>query len=493
MEIDEKSLKQIVEVKYLVEENSFRYRAIVRFFFTQYEKIKYWLYKEDIYEELHKHERFSFYTIEMCIQDLEALVRWGNIIPVQDTSKVHSIDEFKNKKFRYRLSEYSVEIERMIIKLENLFIEGASLEPTLLERLEKYITQFNSMGDKPTKEVSLWWDDLNTNFKKLNQNYQDYIRNFQSLKAEEMLKSNEFIIYKDKLTEYLRDFIKSLQDNAFIIERLLKEINNETESKVIAKLIEHRKSIPQIEIEKVTHEQIRDNISGIWENVKEWFLGSKGTISESEKLLEITNEIIRKITRYAVQLAENSRVMVNRKEEYKKIMELFAKCKDIHEAHKLSAHIFGIENSRHIKGDIVRETESINSSIYNETPIYINIKPRVRNFRESVARTSIKDNTEKKKEVLESYLKKIEEEKELINKHIIDGKLDFKNLPELETTTRKILLRWLGKALSNVSKITKTEDGREVEVLNPNEVERCRVQAKDGAFEMPAYVLRISE
>ena len=492
MEIDEKSLKQIVEVKYLVEENSFRYRAIVRFFFTQYEKIKYWLYKEDIYEELHKHERFSFYTMEMCIQDLEALVRWGNIIPVQDTSKVHSIDEFKNKKFRYRLSEYSVEIERMIIRLENLFMEGASLEPTLLERLKTYISQFNSMSEKSTKEVSIWWDDLNNNFKRLNQNYQDYIRNFQSLKAEEMLKSNEFIIYKDKLTEYLRDFIKSLQDNAFIIERLLKEIHYETENQVIAKLIEHRKAIPQIEIEKVTDEQIRDNISGIWENVKEWFLGSKGTISESEKLLEITNEIIRKITRYAVQLAENSRVMVNRKEEYKKIMELFTKCKDIHEAHKLSAHIFGIENSRHIKGDIVRETESINSSIYNETPIYINIKPRVRNFRESVARTSIKDNTEKKKEVLEAYLKKIEEEKELINKHIIDEKLDFKNLPELETTTRKILLRWLGKALSNVSKITKTEDGREVEVLNPNEVERCRVQAKDGAFEMPAYVLKIS-
>jgi len=50
----------------------------------------------------------------------------------------------------------------------------------------------------------------------------------------------------------------------------------------------------------------------------------------------------------------------------------------------------------------------------------------------------------------------------------------------------------LGKALSNVSKITKTEDGRVVEILNPNEVERCRVQAKDGAFEMPAYVLKIS-
>ena len=42
------------------------------------------------------------------------------------------IEEFKNKKFRYQMSEYSVEIERLVIRLENLFVEGASLEPTLL-------------------------------------------------------------------------------------------------------------------------------------------------------------------------------------------------------------------------------------------------------------------------------------------------------------------------------------------------------------------------
>ena len=35
-----------------------------------------------------------------------------------------SIEEFKNKKYRYQLTDYSVEIERMVIRLENLSIEG---------------------------------------------------------------------------------------------------------------------------------------------------------------------------------------------------------------------------------------------------------------------------------------------------------------------------------------------------------------------------------
>lgn len=52
-----------------------------------------------------------------------------------DTRKVTTIEEFKNKKFRYQLSETAVEVERMVIRIENLLIEGSSLEPTLLERL----------------------------------------------------------------------------------------------------------------------------------------------------------------------------------------------------------------------------------------------------------------------------------------------------------------------------------------------------------------------
>lgn len=56
------------------------------------------------------------------------LTEWKNLNTIQDTRKVSSIEEFKNKKFRYQMSEYSVEIERLVLRLENLLIEGASLD-----------------------------------------------------------------------------------------------------------------------------------------------------------------------------------------------------------------------------------------------------------------------------------------------------------------------------------------------------------------------------
>lgn len=54
MEINNHILKQITETKYLTAENAWRYRTILRYFYLQYQKMKYWMYKEEVYEELKK-------------------------------------------------------------------------------------------------------------------------------------------------------------------------------------------------------------------------------------------------------------------------------------------------------------------------------------------------------------------------------------------------------------------------------------------------------
>jgi len=125
MVVTGKLLKPLKEARYLNVENTDRYRHVLRLFYMNYEKLKYWMYLEEVYEELKEDAYFANYTIEQCQQDLATLVSWGNLNTMQDTRKVTTLEEFKNKKFRYQLSAYAIEIERMVIHLENLFIEGA--------------------------------------------------------------------------------------------------------------------------------------------------------------------------------------------------------------------------------------------------------------------------------------------------------------------------------------------------------------------------------
>lgn len=217
--MNDKLIKPIREVNYLRADNVERYRVIMRFFYEEHEKIHYWLYKEDVFQMMKEFSMFQEYTMEQCQNDLQSLSEWGNLTAHQDTTKVQTVQEFKNKRYRYQLSEYSVAIERLTIELENLEVEGASLQPTLLERIRNQISEAKQIVNKSEEEVYGWWHSLNDDFIRLNQNYQDYIRTLNSAKAEELMKSKEFLLFKDKLINYLRTFVKNLQNHGLVIER----------------------------------------------------------------------------------------------------------------------------------------------------------------------------------------------------------------------------------------------------------------------------------
>ena len=102
MDVTEKLIKPLTEAKYLNADNADRYRSIMRIFFENYEKLKYWMYQEEVYAQMKQHPYFQEYRMEQCQQDLAALTEWKNLVTIQDTRKVSSLEEFKNKKFRKR-------------------------------------------------------------------------------------------------------------------------------------------------------------------------------------------------------------------------------------------------------------------------------------------------------------------------------------------------------------------------------------------------------
>jgi len=484
LQVSDKLLKPLTEAKYLNADNVSRYRCIMRIFFENYEKLKYWLYLEEVYEEMLKDPFWSEYKIEQCQQDLTMLTEWKNLNTIQDTRRVSSIEEFKNKKYRYQMSEYSVEIERLVIRLENLFIEGASLEPTLLERIRRNMERFPEMAGKDKNEVYTWWTDLNNDFMRLNQNYQDYIRDLNSVKAEEMMRTKEFLVFKDRLIEYLRSFIKGLQRNVGVIEECLKTQESDMREAVFDKIVEYELLIPRMEVE-VSEKMFRQKAEGRFKSIYDWFVGSEGQENEAAKLFDVTNEIIRRITRYAAQLSEKNALGANRKEEYRKVAEMFMRCENLEEAHKMSAMVFGMEKTFHIAGDQVRETDSMNRGVYEEKPIQIELKPRVRTYREKTKRSSIIESTEKKLETRRKMLEQQKEEEKKIKMLEKDGAIDFSALPILEPRIRKILLKWISDAMESVDFSARTDDGRRYRLDKSNMAEKCVVHCEDGNFTMP--------
>ncbi len=492
MKVQETLRKPMTEAKYLNVDNTDRYRPIIRLFYLQYEKLKYWLYQEDVYEALKEDKYFEEYTPEQCQQDLSVLTSWGNLVTIQDTKKAASIEEFKNKKFRYQLSDVCVEIERMVMRVENLSVEGSSLEPTLLERLRMNIEKLESMLSEEDDAVYGWWHDLNSDFVRLNQNYQDYMRELNSVKAEQMMQTQAFLVFKDRLIEYLRTFVQSLQMNVTAIEDHLRQMDPSVVGQVLERVTACEMAVPRIDMD-MDRQRVAETMRGRWESIVSWFYGDGSRASEAAGVFDMTNEIIRKITRYAARISEMNNSGANRREEYYKLAVMFSKCQDIFEAHRLSAMVFGIEKPLHFKGDFQRETQSIHSGVYDEKPWRVTVTPRVRGYREKAERSSITEHSEEKAAARQAVIEQMVQEGRLLKSYIQGRRLDFSALPVIEPRVRDIFLLWLSKALENKNHCGKTEEGKKYFIENMETKETCTLHCTDGDFLMPAYVIVFEE
>ncbi|ANB60247.1 hypothetical protein GFC30_731 [Anoxybacillus amylolyticus] len=221
--MDTSWLKPITEAKYLVVDNAYRYRAILRYFYTQHERMRQYLFPEEVYAFLKQYDEFRDYTEEELQQDLEQLVKWKNLIARQETGHIRTIEEFKKKRFRYQCSPYTVEIERMIRTLEQLGDTfGGSLEKTRFDRLYASLVRMESIihGGFVEKrdEINQVWEETFDYFKKIIQNSADYIAYLNGENMEERMMSDSFLVYKEQFTAYLRDFIVALQKTSMQIK-----------------------------------------------------------------------------------------------------------------------------------------------------------------------------------------------------------------------------------------------------------------------------------
>lgn len=483
-------LDAISETSYLSVPNAGIYRKIMRCFYQEYEKMHFRMYKEDIYTLLKADSAFADYTMTQLEADLDALVRWKNLTPLQDPGKVYTIADYKNKQYRYTMSEYAVEIERLTLRLENLFIESGNLSTNFFVRIEKSLEDAELMRNAELKDVYEWWNLLQEDFKRLNQNYQDYLRDFYSGRAERLMKSVEFVLHKDKFIKYLTEFVQQLQHHSKKIEKILQQQVPLMEEIVLEKVIRSEYEIPHAfaELHDNLESSIRANVMGKWESLKRWFIDSQEGECESQKVLKITNDIIRSIIQNAALIVQLQNWGISRKDDYQKFLRMFLKCENMDDAHRLSAHVFGIQQIQHFKTNSPREEQNINVSVYEEKPIEFYIKPHTRVYREKKDKRGFHDRTLEKMQYRMAYLQDVKKQEEIVKRYVKGNKIVFSDIKEpISAVTRNMFLQWITLANMNSQRIGQTEFGQKYRLIQ--EAGTCILKCEDGDLKMPAYIM----
>ena len=120
------------------------------------------------------------------------------------------------------MTDKAVIIERMTIELEEIEVKIANLEPRLFERINHLIKQLVDIYDKDENKIYELWIDLNNDFKNLNEQYQDFLKQFHEAKTEELLKSEERLLTREKSLDKREEMLQN-RDN--LLEQKDKNLN----------------------------------------------------------------------------------------------------------------------------------------------------------------------------------------------------------------------------------------------------------------------------
>ena len=221
-----------------------------------------------------------------------------------------------------------------------------------------------------------------------------------------------------------------------------------------------------------------------------WFTGKNST---AQQVMDVTNEVIRRVVQNAAILVQMQDMGVSNKAELHHLITLFSNVSSIEDAHKLSALVFGAQQAKHFTVNDERETDRIDSSTYEERPMEYALQPRVRTYKPRMDRSGFTDKSAEKAAQRQKILEEERQLRQKITRYIQGGKLDFSALSEpVPPEVRTVFLSWVAMANLAPDGYGHTEYGQRF-VLKRRGNRTCNLICTDGTLTMPDCMLLFEE
>ncbi|MBD2846687.1 TIGR02677 family protein [Paenibacillus sp. IB182496] len=486
-------LRAVPELSYLTATNVARYRAVMTYCYTEYQRLKYWLRPEEVHAGVLAWGVLDGYTLEQCMSDLESLKSWGNLASRHDGGRALSVEEYMRKKSQYMLTQYAIEIERMLEALEQVKGYGGSLETTYFDTITSCIheVRLRALEFEPGEALS-HWEQLYEAFKTMHENAADFIASIHSIQAEEMMATEGFLALKDNLVHYLQHFVKGLQRSAYKIEGQLQRIGDGLRDAYVQKVIEGELAKPRLEAGK-SAEELEQELQQGWANLQRWFVGDALEPSELTLLERATKDAIAKVVRSAVRLQERRRGGVSRRRDLETLARRFAQLEQVEDAHRLAAYAFGLFATRHMQGQDERGTERADVSSWDEAPNVRLIRSRSRRRIGRTAAEPMRSHAASRAAYREQVQRQLEEERQFVRRMQALGSVRIGEMPVLRMHERLRLLQWIGRCTAAASRSFETADGHRITLSVPEDARDVAVlRSEDGELTMRNYGLEVA-
>ncbi|WP_158318809.1 TIGR02677 family protein [Robertmurraya kyonggiensis] len=496
MNIEQRLIKPLTLAKYLSEGNYQHYIAIINYLYEQ--RVVYYAppaLPTAILENILKNDSiglFENYNLAKLEDDLKRLEEWGNVLAHPDTGHATRIEDFNKRKLRYECTEETIELERMLERMNSQISKvNGSMDPELVNSLAALLLELERFKVKDIftiedgVRIGQLWDQILEGFEKLRRDSSDYLGVINSKNIDEAMQNKEVSVFRRRFTDYLTDFIMSIQRNIYGIEVSIREINRSLLEKVIARLIQIQKDKPTLD-EPLSDEEYREIFFNQWNGLRKWFVYDEFNERYVDYLLKQTSDTISRFTKYLEQISERNRLVKNRKKDFEHIARLFKEENDFELCKKSFGAMTNVEKPLYFNSDKKREVNP-EEPLYEHIPEMIGLKTA----RDVVTQRVKKQVSVKMSQEDLEELKKIEDtkryEESMVLELISRGKVTLSELRNVEPFMRSNILQWIQYCNGRKEMKGKTEQGVNYRISKKS-ASSIKMHCVDGTLEMPDYV-----
>lgn len=475
---------QVKQASYLTADNAGRYRRIMHYCYEQNQRMNNLLYRQDILAGV-RAQGLPGYTDEQLDVDLNSLVAWGNLTARQEMSQPRTIEEFKNKFFRYQITAAGVALEELIEHLPQDEAVNGELDAHLFSRL---LATLQELAGADGQHLTDTWDDLLARFDRIRKGATAYVGYLTSSKVESLMQTTAFLAYKAQFIRYLRDFIQQMQQTILRIQSAIDavpatQLDDVATSKAAQLAARGQRGDVQSDAS--------GTVCATWDTIRRWFVDQDGRTSEYHNLMEQTTAALNRVTRVIQTLTESMQQHRSRSQDYRQIAGWFQDIADSSDTadqqrratNQLASLMFGFEHPQHLQMTAMEIPHTTDDLWQLALPV-TTVESKSRKYRSRDGSQPFTRRPEERQRLAAAYRERLQTHRDLWRQYLVDGSLHLADHPTMPRDLRRDLLRYLSRALMVTSNTVRTDLGWTFKV-DVDRTREVRVTFDDGTLTMP--------
>ncbi|HEY2382476.1 MAG TPA: TIGR02677 family protein [Terriglobia bacterium] len=447
--------------EYVTAEKAPLYRAVMRVFMHSKERFALHLRPADVLAGFGPPPVAEPLDLPAAEALLNQLCEWGNLESHPDTADVTTVEDFLRRRYLFQITVRGEAAERAVTAYEESILQPGELQTAALadiRSLLEELARFAESAEIDDAKTTLALRTLCLSFEELTRRAQIFMSGLQRRIDLQRIEIEEFILYKERLIDYLQRFVGELVIAADEIASGLRRI----ESAGVDRLLTGAARREVADLLNATPEDLQSaalHWKDRWEGLRSWFIGNGNVPSHAETLRARALSAIPALLTAVANINDRRVTRIDRVNDLRTLAGWFAEAETESDAHCLWRAAFGLHASRHLMTNDetldLLDAAGVQSatSWFEAPPMKISVRLRTTGSHTKKGRSSAIVDRSREKDLLARFAAEESAQIERARRVLAQGKrILLSEIGKLDTAEFDLFLEILGEALAMKSR-----------------------------------------